>query len=40
VGDRAVLCSAARPALNSELAAWSGVRLEMLVVPQLAKQLL
>jgi hypothetical protein len=34
------LCSATRPALNFELVMWSGVRLETLLVPQLAKQFL
>ena len=40
VGDLTVLCSAAQPALNFELATWSGVRLETLLVHQLAKQFL
>jgi len=40
VGDLAPMCSVARPPLNFELATWSGVCLETLVVPQLAKQFL
>ena len=40
VGDLAPLCNVARPALNFELATWSGVRLETLIVPQLPKQFL
>ena len=40
VGDLALMSDAARPALKFELAAWSGVRLETLLVPQLAKRFL